>query len=466
MRWPLIYQVTLPLAVWTLLTVTALSALNYGYARSEARQEVSARLGSITTQLAEGRFPLAQPVLRQIEGLTGTELAVMSSNGELLRATVDVAFDEVPRLRQEGNVDLSRVVSLSGDEYFHVTTISRYAVDEPLTVHLLYPKAQYNQRVAQAFWPLMLLGLAAVAPMVLVASYLASRITRPIAVLRRQVGQIAEGDFVRIPAGRTRDELSDLAHAINQMSQQLEAYSAKVRTMERAQVLGQIGAGFSHQIRNAMTGGQMALGLHQLECNVPNDESLQVAQRQMKMVEHIVQSMLRMGSRKKLEHQPIVVRELIENTVTMVAPQAAHHALPIAQAIDLPEGYLISGDFVLLQTCLMNLLLNGIEATLATQASRISEKTTQPSVRGLEITATPHALGDSITIQVCDEGRGPDATIAAQLFEPLVTSKQEGTGLGLAVVREIVELHGGTIQWYRVDERTCFEMNLHRAESR
>ena len=236
MRWPLIYQVTLPLAVWTLLTVTALSGLNYRYAQSEARQEVSERLGAITVQLGEGRFPLAQPVLQQIQGLTGTELAVTTTPGDLLRGTIDIDAADAIKLRQRGNADLSEDITLAGAEYFHVTTTSRYAAGDPLTVHLLYPKARYNQRVAQAFWPLMLLGLAAVGPMVLVAGYLASRITRPVAVLQRQVGRIAEGDFVRIPPGRTRDELHDLAQAINQMSQQLEAYATKVRTWARSMV--------------------------------------------------------------------------------------------------------------------------------------------------------------------------------------------------------------------------------------
>lgn len=465
MRWPLIYQVTLPLALWTLLTVLALSLVNWWYAKGETGDEVEARLSTITRQVAEVRFPLSLPVLQQIQGLTGTELAVTDATGNLLRATIPITDEELKSIQQDetaNEFDLSQIVPLDGKEYFHSTTLSRFSSTQPVTVHLLYPKANYDRRVAQSFWPLMLLGLLAVGPMLLVASMLAARITRPIAKLQKQVGRIAEGEFVEVPPGKTNDELNDLARAINQMSQQLKAYATQVRTMERAQVLGQIGAGFSHQIRNAMTGGQMALGLHRLDCNIPDCESLEVAQRQMKMVEHMVQSMLRLGRKQQIERLPIEVKELIESTVAMVAPQASHHALTIEQSVVLPPGALLAGDFVLLQTCLMNLLLNGIEATLA---ARAGEGDAAVHNWGMRIEASPHADDKSITIRVCDKGMGPSSEIAEQLFEPLVTTKQEGTGLGLPVVREIVELHGGKIQWYRVDDQTCFEITLPRAES-
>lgn len=465
MRWPLIYQVTLPLAIWTLLTVTALSVLNYGYARAAAQAEVTSRLASVTRQLSEARFPLSLPVLQQIEGLTGTELAVTNQQGELVRATLEISADELPRLwRQKAaqGIDLTHAVTLSGARYFQVSTTSRFAETSPLTVHLLYPAEQYHTRVSQAFWPLMLLGVAAVGPMLLVAVYLAARITRPIVRLQAQVDQIAEGQFAPVPPGRRNDELRDLALAINQMARQLESYEGKVRTMERAQVLGQIGAGFAHQIRNAMTGGRMALGLHRLECNLPQGESLHVAERQMKLVEHLVQSMLRLGSKQQLQRQAICVPQLIEQTVALVAPQAQHHGVTIARQVDPALIKPIFGDFVLLQTCLMNLLLNGLEATLA---ARSGEAVHEEGTPALAISAAQDTAADLITIRVTDEGRGPAEAIAARLFEPLVTTKPEGTGLGLAVVREIVELHGGEITWYRLGSQTCFEMTLPTTEA-
>jgi signal transduction histidine kinase len=65
-----------------------------------------------------------------------------------------------------------------------------------------------------------------------------------------------------------------------------------------------------------------------------------------------------------------------------------------------------------------------------------------------------------IHLEVTDSGPGPPERIAARLFEPFVTGKPEGIGLGLAVAHEVAVQHGGRIAWNRVDGRTCFAIEL------
>jgi nitrogen-specific signal transduction histidine kinase len=61
---------------------------------------------------------------------------------------------------------------------------------------------------------------------------------------------------------------------------------------------------------------------------------------------------------------------------------------------------------------------------------------------------------------VYDSGPGPSPEVAERLFEPFVTGKPEGVGLGLAVARQIAEAHGGCICWRRDEGRTCFRVEL------
>jgi nitrogen-specific signal transduction histidine kinase len=86
-------------------------------------------------------------------------------------------------------------------------------------------------------------------------------------------------------------------------------------------------------------------------------------------------------------------------------------------------------------------------------------------VRGRDLHSalrTPHS---ALLLEVLDSGPGPPAEIAAKLFEPFVTGKAEGVGLGLAVARQVVESHGGRISWDREGGRTRFWVELPRGEA-
>lgn len=66
----------------------------------------------------------------------------------------------------------------------------------------------------------------------------------------------------------------------------------------------------------------------------------------------------------------------------------------------------------------------------------------------------------AIRIEVSDTGPGPPRELAEKLFDPFVTGKEQGIGLGLAVAKQSVESHGGIIRWERRENRTVFVIEL------
>jgi signal transduction histidine kinase len=89
----------------------------------------------------------------------------------------------------------------------------------------------------------------------------------------------------------------------------------------------------------------------------------------------------------------------------------------------------VEGDPVQLRQVFVNLLLNAVEATSPAGDVRVEGRRST----------------DGVAIAIEDTGPGVDATTARRLFEPLITTKDKGVGLGLALVKRIVERHGGTV---------------------
>jgi signal transduction histidine kinase len=109
----------------------------------------------------------------------------------------------------------------------------------------------------------------------------------------------------------------------------------------------------------------------------------------------------------------------------------------------------VRGDPEALRQLTVNLVLNAVEAAGRQSAGR-------PRIT----VALERAGQDRAALHVRDTGSGPPPEVADRLFEPFISGKPEGTGLGLYVARQVVEGHHGSIRWQRHDGETCFTVEL------
>jgi signal transduction histidine kinase len=107
-------------------------------------------------------------------------------------------------------------------------------------------------------------------------------------------------------------------------------------------------------------------------------------------------------------------------------------------------GPIVPGDERRLRQVLVNLLLNAAQAMPAGGTARIRVE----------------EVGDVARIVVEDEGGGIPDDVAARVFEPFVSARSGGTGLGLAVCRRLVEAHGGEIGFRAIEGGTAFTVSL------
>lgn len=457
MRYPIYVQLLVPMLLVVLVAILLASGGMAYWAAARTRTEQEAGLDRVARTLAEARYPLSGTILMQVAGLSGTELVRLDDASGLVESTLPLSARDAQAL---GAVAIGgpgqgwesrgtrRAVVLSGREYLvQRLPLARTwrSADASGSVCVLYPKDVWLAQIRRAMFPA--LGAGAVAACLAAATtvLVARRFVRPIQEVVRHTAGIAEGDFRAAPVPARNDELRDLADSVNRMARRLAQYDIQIRRAERLYVAGKLGASLAHQLRNAATGARLALEFHQRECPTAGcDESFQVAQRQFRLIETFVQRFATLGRLAGTTPQPVEVGALLAEVVELLRPTATH--LGVDLQAPCAEGRLVLlADAEAIRHLASNLVLNACEAAAEAAAG-------QRRVEG----AVERQGVDRGVLRVWDSGPGPPQALQDRLFEPFVTSKREGMGLGLFVARQIAEAHGGSLDWCRSEGGTCF----------
>ena len=222
----------------------------------------------------------------------------------------------------------------------------------------------------------------------------------------------------------------------------LREQHAEVARMTRHATAGAMGVSLAHQISQPLS--NVAMYLHvgrQLLADKPADPTpvagaLEKATEQLRQAKDILERLRDFVSRGTLRPAPTDLGALTRKVVALAEDDARAHGVTVRlEAQPVPPVMI---DALQLEQTLINLINNAIDA--AAEASRSAGSV---SVR----VAT---LDEVVRVEIEDNGPGVSDVVAKHLFEPFVTTKPDGMGLGLALSRELIGAHGGTIDWERV----------------
>jgi signal transduction histidine kinase len=449
----------IPMTAVMLATVVGLSLLNAYVASRRAVAVIEQRLQGIARTLEQSTFPLTNPVLQQMRGLAGADFILVDQQGRIAAGTRDDQHDIVwpagDSTDAQSPLRLGARLRLGDLDYLHAAVRIRRSGDSaPKQLHVLYPVQAYREVWWQAARPPLLIGGVSLLVVAGLAAWIAGRVSRPLSQLRTQVERITDGTFAPVPVPSRHDEVRDLAVSVNSMAARLTEYEQQVRTTERLRALGQLSGGLAHQLRNAATGARLAIDFHRAECPRGHEcESLAVAIRQLELMERYLRKLLALGEPQQHTHQTLDFVALVDNVVALVRPAARHaHVELDVQMPDHPQY--LDGESDGLEHVVLNLLLNAIEAAAAARSNPVGPVT--PARVRLSLVVDR----DCLRMTVADSGAGPSARVQSRLFEPFASDKPDGAGLGLALAKRVVERHGGTIYWSRVDNETHFQVDL------
>jgi two-component system sensor kinase FixL len=179
-------------------------------------------------------------------------------------------------------------------------------------------------------------------------------------------------------------------------------------------------------------------------------EALRDAAEQAIRAGQIVKRMRDFLSHGETEHRVEELSRLVTEANALALVGTREHGIDVQIRLD-PHFNHVFVDRIQIQQVLFNLIRNAIEAMM------------DSPLRSLTVSSTPQPDG-FITVSVEDTGTGIEEKLSAQLFQPFVTSKRTGMGIGLSICRTIVEAHGGRI-WFEPGEGgTIFRFTLPTAE--
>lgn len=272
-------------------------------------------------------------------------------------------------------------------------------------------------------------GLLTLALVLLLAVRAARLLASPLRELAAVARRIADGRIEERVGRLPGTEAQTLAATFNQMVDQLDATHRRLQQTAALAAVGELSSSIVHEMRNPLS--SIKMNLQALGAKVADDdmhaELAEIASEQVLRLERMLSELLNYGKPLQLKLGEIVFSDLAREVLELTREAIAEKELKIA-VIDETGGEPLRADAEQLTRALTNLLLNAHQAS--------------PPGGQIEFTAR---ISGALEISVADRGPGLPAEDADQLFQPFFTTREEGTGLGLANVKKIVECHGGTV---------------------
>lgn len=356
-----------------------------------AIMEVSLRATAsarVAQVLSEGGFSLSPSVLARMQTLTGYRIELSES------------ASEVP----DGWLRIDH-----GDAVL--------AVD--------HRTAEHRQLVRTVLGGTALALIVGVVVFAAVAWALARQFATPLERLARAARVIGDGNLdAAVPVGGS-GEVRALGTDLEQMRARLRELDRQRRQAERLATLGLFTATIAHEVRNPLSAVRLTVQL--LRRKIGDDPGIAIVEDELERLDLIIDELLAFSKGVTVRPETIALRPLAEHVVRLLQRQAEHAGVDLVIEGDAN----IHADPARLRQLLLNLILNAIQAQHGGGHVAIQLRK------------------DGLTVE--DHGPGVDPALVATLFEPFVSGRPQGTGLGLHLAQAIAVAHGGRLRYERTE---------------
>ncbi|PLX17083.1 MAG: hypothetical protein C0601_08395 [Candidatus Muiribacterium halophilum] len=289
---------------------------------------------------------------------------------------------------------------------------------------------------------------------IMIMFYFAKNITKPIITLKNSVRQSGLIDKEEIDIVDTGDEIEllgnefniifkklkttqkeleennqDLEVRLSEKVEEIQDINKRVFQNQKLSALGRLGAGIAHEIKNPLN--VMMNIIHGMD-GVDKEEK-EVLLKQIRRINELVGGFLDYARAEKYDYKPFDIKDSLEGVVFFF--KKANKDIDIDLEID-GEDFKLKGDSSRIEQAFLNILVNSREAIIDREDKKMSIKL--------------KAYDDRFDMEFYDNGKGIDEDKKEKVFDPFFTDRENGNGLGLSIVYNVISMHDGSI---RIDSK-------------
>jgi len=294
--------------------------------------------------------------------------------------------------------------------------------------------------------------------LILIGHLLARRVVRPLKEMEEQMKAVAAGRLTQLEMAAGDREIESLTQAFNHVLRELDLRQGQLVHSEKLAALGTLLSGVAHALNNPLSNIATSSQILAEEVGAGGTAADENATFQRELIaqidaetwraRRIVRSLLDYARDREFRAERLPLAALVDETLRLIRGQIPARVSVIPRIAD---DLVVAGDRQRLQQLLINLVRNAIDALAGAGEIAIAARVTREAG-----TARPPARllfgqcageGEAVEIEIRDNGAGIAAEVLPRIFDPFFTTKEVGggMGLGLFIVFEIVEEHGGCI---------------------
>ena len=434
------HRIVIPFTIVALAATLAVALVALTVISRTLESRAINQVQNTASVIRQTAFSLNPSILRSVHQLTGSDVITYTTQGAILATTLDerterALIDTVatPAVAEEIRGAPGRVIvhSMQCAVPCHVAYTSVETRPDAI-VAVIAQSSELIAATTALTRTILIAAMLSLLVMVFVSQVVARRVTAPLDALvafTRDVSPV--GSTRRAAAGD--DEVGRLAGAFNDMLDRLDRSRDALVRSEKLALAGLMAARVAHDVRNPLSSMKIQAQLlgSCLGDPVQSRKLLDAVLRDILQLESVVRDLIELARPGELQRRAMSMNDVLDDVLQQLSAQLAYRkiAVDVGRSAELPLVDLDVGRF---RQALLNLIGNAADA--------------MPTGGTLTIVTGAGDHGSSVVLDICDDGIGIDPSIRDRLFDPFVSTKRDGVGLGLVNAKAVVESHGGTLE--------------------